>query len=282
MFGFGKTRLIVQDTHRALWYEDGILVGVRGAGRYDIPTEINFGPFRRPRVEFCLVDIRQREITIKNQEVLTVDKVAVRVSLIVQFRVTDPRAAIHEVDNYEARIYSDVQLAARRALASMTLEEIMTNRNRLSGEILGEVKEGAASFGVAILRADVKDLVFPGNLQEVMNRVLTAERNSQAALVEARTKAEREKIEATARAEVQRIEAEANAQSAKLRYEAEAEGSRIAAEAKRATLELQREQSELLKEPGFRRAMELEALKEMARVANARIYLGDILRIKDE
>jgi regulator of protease activity HflC (stomatin/prohibitin superfamily) len=52
------------------------------------------------------------------------------------------------------------------------LEEILTNRNRLSEDILQDVKEAAAGYGVAIARADVKDLAFPGNLQEIMNRVL--------------------------------------------------------------------------------------------------------------
>ncbi|MEZ6124633.1 MAG: SPFH domain-containing protein [Planctomycetaceae bacterium] len=67
------------------------------------------------------VDMRQRELTIKGQEILTADKVSLRVSILVQFRVTDPQAAMHEVENYEERLYSDVQLAARRSLASMTL-----------------------------------------------------------------------------------------------------------------------------------------------------------------
>ena len=61
------------------------------------------------------------------------------------------------------------------SLAAMTLEEIMTNRHRLSEEILRDVKEAANRYGVSIERADVKDLVFPGNLQEIMNRVLAAE-----------------------------------------------------------------------------------------------------------
>jgi regulator of protease activity HflC (stomatin/prohibitin superfamily) len=68
---------------------------------------------------------------------------------------------------------------ARRSRASMTLEEILTNRNRLSEDILRDVKEAAAGYGVTVLRADVKDLVFPGNLQEIMNRVLAAERMNQ-------------------------------------------------------------------------------------------------------
>ena len=54
----------------------------------------------------------------------------------------------------------------------MTLEDILTNRNRLSEDILRDVKNTAASYGVTIQRADVKDLVFPGNLQEIMNKVL--------------------------------------------------------------------------------------------------------------
>src|SRR6266478_6210701 len=183
--------LIIKDTHRGLMYEDGKLTKILEAGRYEIPAESAFGFFRRPKVEVLLVDVRERDLTIKGQEILTADKVAIRVSIVVQFRVTDPKAALHEVANYEDRLYSDVQLAARRSLASTGLEEILTNRNRLSEDILRDVKESAAGYGVAILRADVKDLIFPGNLQEIMNRVLAAERNSEAELISARTQAEK-------------------------------------------------------------------------------------------
>src|SRR5215467_8207212 len=182
--------VVIKDTHRLLWYEDGVLKQVLGAGRYKVRRGILL--FRRkPKIELAIVDVRERDLTIKGQEILTADKVALRVSILVQFRVTDPRAALHEVANYEDRLYSDVQLAARRSLAAMTLEEILTNRNRLSEEIRADVRESAAGYGVAILRADVKDLIFPGNIQEIMNRVLVAERTSEAALVDARTQAER-------------------------------------------------------------------------------------------
>ena len=155
---------IIKDTHRGLYYEDGKLAKVLEAGRYKIPARSRL--LRRlPTVECLLVDVRERELTIKGQEILTADKVAIRVSILVQFRVTDAKAAIHTVDNFADRLYSDVQLAARRSLASMTLEEILTNRNRLSEDILSDVKESANGYGVAIRRADVKDLIFPGNLQ---------------------------------------------------------------------------------------------------------------------
>ena len=185
-----RHEIIIKDTHRG-----PLLRGRRphaGAGGRPArdPRHINLGFYRRPRVQVVLVNVRQRDLTIKGQEILTADKVAIRVSIIVQFRVVNPRAALHEVESYEDRLYGDVQLAARRSLASMALEEILTNRNRLSDDILQEVDKSAGGYGVSIARADVKDLVFPGNLQEIMNRVLAAERNSQAQLVEARTRAE--------------------------------------------------------------------------------------------
>lgn len=199
-----KNEVIIKDTHRGLYYEDGKLIQILEAGRYKLPLTKKKRFFfwgRLPKHEVVFVDMRARDLTIKNQEILTSDKVAIRVSILVQFAVVDPQAAVHAVEDYEDRLYSDVQLAARRSLAGMTLEEILTNRHRLSEEILQDVKESAAVYGVSIARADVKDLVFPGNLQAVMNLVLEAERMSQAQLVEARTKAEVQRIEAQTRAE---------------------------------------------------------------------------------
>ena len=172
--------LIIKDTHRALLYRNGALSRILEAGRHNIPRRLNLGVWRSPKYEVVLVDVRERDLTIKGQEILTADKVAIRVTIVVRFRVTDPRAAIHAVESYLDRLYTDVQLAARRSLASMPLEIILTNRNRLSEDILQEIAATAATYGVTIIRSDVKDLIFPGNLQEIMNRVLAAERNSQA------------------------------------------------------------------------------------------------------
>jgi regulator of protease activity HflC (stomatin/prohibitin superfamily) len=267
--------LIIKDTHRALWYEDGVLVHEYGAGRYRIPRSKLFGVRIRPHVEVSLVDVRERDLTLKGQEILTSDKVAIRVSIIVQFRVTDVRAALHSTADYEDRLYSDVQLAARRSLASMTLEEILTNRTRLSDDILKDVKEAAATYGIAILRADVKDLIFPGNLQEIMNRVLATERLSEAELVEARTRAEVQRIEARAAIESDRERSEAQALETRRNAEVESDVERIRAEAQVAALESKRESAEAYaRHPALLRLEELDALKELARSANARIYIG--------
>ncbi len=285
-----KKFIIIKDTHRGLWYENGVLMKVLGAGRYELPAEhggIWDFSGSKIKVEVVLVDVRERELTIKGQEILTSDKVAIRVSIIVQFRVTDPKAAMHEVEKYEERLYSDVQLAARRSLASMTLEEILTNRNRLSEDILHDVKEIAARYGVSIARADVKDLVFPGNLQEIMNKVLAAERVSEAQLIEARTKAQTQQIEAQAKAEIRRVEATAQAEAMKLQAAADAESQKVRTEAEIAALRQSEQAAQAYaSHPALLRLRELETLKELARSANASIYIGfkkhDTLKVDDD
>ena len=274
-----KREVIIKDTHRGLLYEDGRLVRVLEAGRYEIRVPayglLRLLQARTPHEEIVLVDLRERDLTIKGQEILTADKVAIRVSILVQFRVVDPRAAVHEVEDYADRLYSDVQLAARRSLAGMTLEEILTNRNRLSEEILRDVQEGAAMYGVSISRADVKDLIFPGNLQEIMNKVLAAERMAEAQLVDARTRADVARIDAQVRARNQREQAEADADALRLTAESEAAGQRIRTGADIEALQARAAAAEVYAQhPALLRLRELETLQQLAQNANARLYIG--------
>lgn len=268
--------IFIKDTHRGILYEDGVFIKILEAGRYEIKpprTETTFSK-RRPQSEIVLIDIRERDLTIKGQEILTSDKVALRVSIIVQFRVVDAKAAVHQVANYEDRLYSDVQLAARRSLSSMTLEQILTNRNQLSEDILRDVKGAAARYGVEISRADVKDIIFPGNLQEIMNRVLAAERMSQAQLIDARTKADVQRIEAQARAENRRLDVAAQSDAQRQAAEADAEAQRIKTEAEiRALRERADAAAAYDAHPVLMRINELETLRQMATSANARIYI---------
>lgn len=265
-----KRTVIIKETHRGLWYEDGVVTRVLSAGRYQLPWNWKWRWWPGKTVEIVEVDIREQELTIKGQEILTADKVALRVSILVQFRVTDPRSALNKVANYPDRLYSDVQLAARRSLASMELEEILTNRNRLSEEILQEVTGSAGGYGVLVIRADVKDLVFPGNLQEIMNRVLAAERMSQVQLVEARTQAQIQQIEAEAKREVQQLAAEAERLAAE--NEARIQQIRTASEIQ-ALQERERTAEAFSHHPALLRLIELETLRDLALNSNARIYV---------
>jgi len=269
-----RNEVTIRSTHRGLRYLDGRFDRVLEPGRYELPRKSAWGK-RRPTVEVVLVDMRERELTIKGQEILTADKVALRVSIITQYRVVDPAAAVERVAGYEDRLYSDVQLAARRSLATMTLEAILTNRNQLSEDILRDVETIATGYGVEILRADVKDIVFPGNLQDIMNRVLAAQRLAEAQLVEARTKAEKEGLEAASRADAVRVDAEARRQSTRIAAEADAEAARIRADAEvDALTRLAAAASAYAEHPALLRVRELDAMQALGANAGARLYIG--------
>ena len=270
-----KLEIIIKDTHRGLWYEDGVLIKVLEAGRYEIPLKrwYFFRPQTarrsRPGGHARTRPHHQRPGNPHRRQGRPAGEHHRPVPVV------DPKLALHAVEKYEDRLYSDVQLAARRSLASMTLEDILTNRNRLSEDILRDVKNTAASYGVTIQRADVKDLVFPGNLQEIMNKVLAAERMSQVQLVEARTKANVQAIEAQSRAETQRLEAEARANAERLAAQSQSEVQRLQTEAEIKRLqERERNAHAYTKHPALLRMLELETLRELGQNANARIYIG--------
>jgi regulator of protease activity HflC (stomatin/prohibitin superfamily) len=266
--------MIVHSGFRGLRYIDGRFDEVLEPGRYELPKR-RFPGRRVPRVAIVPIDVRERELNIKGQEILTADKVAVRVNIITHFRVVDPAAAVERVADYNDRIYSDVQLAARRSLASMTLETILTNRNQLSEDILRDVEGVSAGYGVRIIRADVKDLVFPGNLQEIMNRVLTAQRMAEAQMVEARTRAERDTLEAASKADAERVAAQARVESTRLAAEADAEAKRIRADAEVDALRRLAAAAEAYAEhPALLRLRELETLGALGTNAAARLYIG--------
>ena len=244
-------REVVWDGYRAALYEDGVFQRILGPGAHRIGVPwwqvwvwCRFWALKTYQV--LRVDIRERSLTIKGQEILTADKVAVRVSILVTYRVTDVPAALHNVESYEDRIYEDVQISTRRFLAVRTLDEILKDRNEISDSVREDVREGAASYGVEISRADVKDLVFPGNLREIMNRVLEAERQSEAMLIEAQKKAEAILINA--------------------RAEREATESKL--EADRAMAD------QLAASPALLRLKELEALQGIAQHGTHHFYIG--------
>lgn len=219
--------------------------------------------------------MREQDLTIRGQEILTKDKVAIRVSILTRYRVVDPVKALHVVDNYADRLYSDVQLGARRSLASMTLEEILTNRNQLSEDILADTRESAAGFGVEVLRADVKDLIFPGDLQAIMNRVLSAERMSEAKLIEARAQSDVERLKAQAEADAQRLRTETLVEARQREAEADAEAQRLRTTVAIEDLKAREEAASAYREhPSLLRLEELMTLRALGTQSNARLYIS--------
>ncbi len=172
--------LIIKDTHRGLLYEDGMFREILPAGRFQIPRPPSrlaaFFGAKAPKVEVILVDIRGRDRTIVVQDVLTADGVTISSSFVVQFRVEDPVAALHEVKSFEERLYAEAQTAARRILRGMSLEEVLIARDEIGEELLRQVQESATTYGLKVSGIDFKDLTIPEKLQKIMNQVVLSRR----------------------------------------------------------------------------------------------------------
>lgn len=268
----GSKPRIVPESHVGLLYIDGRFDRILDPGAHRLDPERSWWARRfdrgpQPTRRVRLVDLRERSITIKGQEILTSDKVAIRVSLLVYLRVTDPELALHAVASFEDRVYEDVQLAARRFLASRELDAILTDRNDISDAVRDQVREAAAGYGVEVLRADVKDLVFPGNLRTIMNQVLETERRAEARLVEAKREAEAELIRAQAEQDQARIAQTTADDAARAQAQLEADINQLTLQADVATAQA------LAANPGLLRLRELQALQAMA-AAGARFTIG--------
>ena len=173
-----RTEVTVRSTHRGLRYVDGRFDAVLEPGRYELPRASVWR--RRPTVEVVLVDMREREFTIKGQEILTADKATVRTTVLAKLRVADPAAAVLKVDNYASQLYGDVQLALREAVAGRTLDELIAEKAVLGAKVLGSLQLTASTYGVELLEIGVRDLILPGELKAQFTRVLEARKQAEA------------------------------------------------------------------------------------------------------
>ena len=168
----------IRQYQRGLLYDRGRFVQVLEPGRY------RYWPWQAKQID--VVDIRETSQTVEGQEILTSDKLGVRITLVAQFRVADPVAARQQVENYVSQLYQDLQLTLREAVTGQTLEQLMQAREALSTGIQGQVAPRAAKYGVELSRVGVKDIVLPGAVRNLFLQEMEAELKGRANLVAAR------------------------------------------------------------------------------------------------
>jgi regulator of protease activity HflC (stomatin/prohibitin superfamily) len=175
---WGQTIVEVQQFERGLLYEKGRYLKTLEPGRYSLWI------WQHRRVES--VDMRETSQVVEAQEILTSDKIGVRVSLIAQYRVSDPVAARHTVENYVTQLYQDLQLTLRESITGRTLEEVLKDREGLSTQLQTSVAPRAEQYGVTLRRVGVRDIVLPGVVRTVFLQEVEADLKGRASLVAAR------------------------------------------------------------------------------------------------
>ncbi len=125
-------------------------------------------------------DLREREIQIVGQEVMTADKVTVRVNLVVKFRVVDAEKSARELADLDPALYTEAQMVARRWVAGASVDQLLERRNDARTVMRAELAERAERWGVAVLEIDLKDIVLPGEMKTILNQVIEAEKRAAA------------------------------------------------------------------------------------------------------
>jgi len=141
---------------------------------------------KEPMINVQTVDTRQLTLTVQGQEMLTHDKVSIRINILAQYRVKDFKKAALSVVSYQDRLYQQIQMVVRDYASANTLDQLLTNKNTISKYVREKVKDLATSIGLELIEVGLKDIILPGEIKEAMNQVVEAERSGKASFIKAR------------------------------------------------------------------------------------------------
>lgn len=173
------TYALVGEGSTGMLYLDGRFVRTLEPGTYAFWTAAGV-------VRVDAIDLRLQTLEIPGQEILTRDKVSIRVNVWAEFRVADPLAASTAVKDWSGHLYRTVQLAVRQTLGRRTLDEILADKVSIDAQVAAEVRAEMAKAGVSVGGMALKDIVLPGDVREILNQVVLAEKQAQANLVKRR------------------------------------------------------------------------------------------------
>ena len=170
---------VVSPNHRGVLVVDGVASPPLDPGRYAVNATDRV-------ISVQLVDLRAQELTIAGQEVMTADQVTLRISLLLRFRVVDPEAFVGAAVSARDALYAEAQLAARRWIAGVKLEALLAQRRAAAEAWMADVGAVAAGLGIELSALDLKDVVLPGEMKDILNRVITAEKEAAANVIRRR------------------------------------------------------------------------------------------------
>ena len=170
------TEAVVENHEAGLLFVEGRLVERLAPGRHA------FWVVGR-KIEVRRLDLRPAAVEITAQEMLTKDRIALRVTLTAFRRIVDPERVVATVPDVDAWLYRLVQFAIREAVAGRTLDEVLQAKAVLDAELRTYVRERVADSGVEVTELGVKDVILPGEIRELVNKVVEAERVAKANLI---------------------------------------------------------------------------------------------------
>jgi regulator of protease activity HflC (stomatin/prohibitin superfamily) len=168
--------LNVEPGHAGLWFRDGAYQATLAPGTYAFWKGVG-------KLKLYDVDMKELVLDISGQEIMTADKVTLRLNALVAYRVTDALRSVTEVEGSAQALYRAAQLALREAVGAKELDALLMGKEALAAELAAMLAPRAAELGIAVVTAGVRDIILPGDMKDLMNRVTEAKKAAEASLI---------------------------------------------------------------------------------------------------
>jgi regulator of protease activity HflC (stomatin/prohibitin superfamily) len=162
--------------HVAIRYVDGQLDAVLPAGRHAAWST-------QRTVNLAVIDLRERVLAVTGQEVMTKDRVTLRLNLSATIRVKDARRLATVARAPDDVVYLAVQLSSREVVTTRTLDELISAREELAQVMAPSVRARAEGLGLELVELGVKDVVLPGEMKVLLNKVIEAQKEAEANVI---------------------------------------------------------------------------------------------------
>ena len=170
---------LVNEGQVGLLFVDGAQAGTLSAG---VHAFWNVGKAYQVKV----IDLKWQSLDVSGQELLTRDRVTIRVNISAEYRVTDPVKAVTVVKDFPDALYRALQFVFRRTLGSLTLDQILERKVTINAEAAEKVREDMAAIGIEVSGIELKDVILPGEMREILNQVVAAEKQAEANVIRRR------------------------------------------------------------------------------------------------
>lgn len=166
----------IESYEEGLLFVDGVFIKKLGKGTFYYWKNTK-------TIDVLKVDTRQMQLELSGQEILTQDKAALRLNFYAQYLVVNAEKAVVLNKDFEKQLYILLQMSLREFVGTQTLDELLENKENAASFIMKSVATSCAILGVKIQNAGIRDIILPGEMKEIMNKVLIAEKQAQANVI---------------------------------------------------------------------------------------------------
>ena len=180
------------------------------------------------------VDLRERVVSFPPQPVITEDNLTLNIDTVVYFQVTNPQAAVYEINNYIVGVEQLTTTTLRNVVGGMTLEQTLTSRDKINGQLRGVLDEATGRWGLRVARVELRSIDPPPSIQASMEKQMKADREKRAVILTAEGTRQAAITQAEGEKQSQILAAEGAKQAAILAAEADRQSRMLRAQGERA------------------------------------------------